>query len=76
MTNLVKNGANGKFWEIPAKTSGGGRLIYQLLPIGPGFCEIFHVLLEKNVIQFVYILGQIATVSIKCEYEFISCNFL
>lgn len=31
-----KNGANGKFWKIPAKTSGDGRLIYQLLPIGPG----------------------------------------
>ena len=39
-------------------------------------CEIFHVLLEKNVIQFVYILGQIATVSIKCEYEFTFYNFL
>ena len=38
-------------------------------------CENFHTLLEKNVIQFVYILGQIATVSNKCEYEFISCNF-
>ena len=76
MTNLVKNGANGKFWGIPAKTSGDGRPTYQLLPIGPGLCEIFNVLLEKNVIQFVYILGQVATVSIKCEYEFTFYNFL
>lgn len=68
MTNLVKNGANGKFWEIPAKTLEGGRPTCQLFPPGPGDCENFHALLEKNVIQFVYILGWIATVSIKCEY--------
>lgn len=36
MTNLVKNGANGKFWEIPAKTLEGGRPTCQLFPIGPG----------------------------------------
>lgn len=36
MEYLVKNGANGKFWEIPAKTLEGGRPTYQLFPISPG----------------------------------------
>lgn len=38
LVNLVKNGANGKFWETPIKTFGEGRLIlpWYSFPFGPG----------------------------------------
>lgn len=38
LTNLVKNGANGKKWETPAKTLGDDRpiLLWYSFPFGPG----------------------------------------
>lgn len=42
MTNLVKNGANGKFWEIPAKTLEGDRPTTSFFLLARAICETFN----------------------------------
>lgn len=42
MEYLVKNGANGKFWEIPAKTLEGGRPTTSFFLLARAVCETFN----------------------------------
>ena len=55
VVNLVKNGANGKFWEIPALTLGDGRphSVNYWKRLTRAICETFNEPSGKKAKEFI-----------------------